>query len=161
MRGTITTLVLYMLGAFGALCVPACAQPQKAGNTNQTTAKEASAKTTPAKAEPKVQPKIQPVSQAAKGVRVFIDPETGQVREPDPGELGVSSQGVDAPPQPIVGVNGMEGLRLTDAQMSFAMVRKNADGTVSFECVDGPGKAAAAPAAPSKPVPTKEKLDVK
>jgi hypothetical protein len=84
----------------------------------------------------------------AGGATYFIDPDTKQPHAPSAEEmqalvaagptvaagrrLAAASQ-----PQPIVGVNGAPGLRLTDEQMSYSVATRNAAGTVSVEHAEG------------------------
>ena len=79
--------------------------------------------------------KLQSPPSGAAGSTVFIDPETGQLREPTTEELNdlrrQSAQTAEAP-QPIVTETGFEGLRLGDDQMAYTVARKRADGTIDI-----------------------------
>ncbi len=89
-------------------------------------------------------PKVQPAKsdKGAGGLRVFMDPATGKVREaekvdfermaPRPAALR-SAPAVSQ----TVELNGMVGMRLDDSQMSYSVATKNPDGTISMECVQG------------------------
>jgi hypothetical protein len=77
------------------------------------------------------------------GSTYFIDPVTKQPRTPSPEEIAelIAARGIAAAtnvePEPIFGVNGEPGLRLTDEQMTYTIATKNADGKVSVEHSDG------------------------
>ncbi len=92
------------------------------------------------------------------GIVVFIDPVTGQIRQPDPSEIGnlVNSTG-PAPKAPapalIQGPGGAVGARLGSDAMTYMVVTTTPDGKLDMDCVTGEKAAAArvsAPAAPSK-----------
>lgn len=105
-----------------------------------------------------------PAAQAPDaGVRVFIDPVTKRIRPPEPGEAEALAPGAQAPqaaPQAIFHRTGAVGLRLDDSFMSYFVATKNADGTLSFQCVAGKQAAeSAVTQTVSKPAP-KEKADV-
>jgi len=78
---------------------------------------------------------------ASAGSTYFVDPVTRQPHAPSVEELQTLAAGrtiaAPAQPQPIVGVNGAPGLRLTDEQMTYAVATKNADGSVSVAEADG------------------------
>ena len=79
---------------------------------------------------------------APGGSTYFIDPVTRESRAPSPEEIqallaaGVTTASV-AEPEPIVGVNGIPGLRLTDEQMTFSVATRDAHGKVSVEEAEG------------------------
>lgn len=147
MRYTAWTLLLFV----AIHCAPAFGQQQKPAPAPGTVAKAPDKK------------KVAAPTQSAPGMRVFIDPRTGQIRQPDPEELQiVSSQLVEAP-QRIVSSTGLDGLRLTENQMIYSVARKNPDGTVTFDCVDGRPAAVRVLEQPaqSKTAASKETGDVK
>lgn len=87
---------------------------------------------------------------SSQGVRVFIDPVTGKIREPEPEELrqltpaapGVARRSMAPLAAPLQGPGGAIGMVLDDSQMVYSVAKKNADGTISFECVTGAADAA-------------------
>ena len=82
------------------------------------------------------------------GLVVFIDPVTGQIRQPDAAEIGSL-----APPpaavtslveEPLVmkfGPGGAVGVVLDSRFESFMVVTKKSDGTLAMDCLDGKKKA--------------------
>jgi hypothetical protein len=92
------------------------------------------------------------------GMRAFIDPATGQLREPTAEEAAELSRAGErralarVAPQVVQRPGGMISAQLGDEYMNDVVVRKNADGTLVFKCVphsDG-DKALAAPVRPAK-----------
>ena len=115
---------------------------------------------------------------ATGGMMAFIDPDTGQIREPEAAEVqsliqmkeksakakGVT-RSINAMTTPVV-INhptGAVGMVVGEDQMSYSMARINPDGTLSTDCL--PGKRAAdnwLRTAPDRPSPArKEQLDEK
>jgi hypothetical protein len=99
------------------------------------------------------------------GMKAFIDPATGQLREPTPEEAAAASPttkfaraGVTAEPKAVVYPNGMMSVELGEEYMNDVVVKKNADGTLSMACVPRSQreKALAKPAPPAKPELEKE-----
>jgi hypothetical protein len=113
------------------------------------------------------------------GVVVFIDPATGQIRQPEAAEIGTLSA-PSASPQTAGGINaaaaaqrhtpdehrefrgagGAIGVKLGDDSLSYMVVSKTSDGKLAEDCVTGADAAAAlvskeatpkTPAAPAKP----------
>jgi len=84
-------------------------------------------------------------SAGGHGSTYFVDPATGQPREPTPQELLDLQQAGQlqqaAAPEPIVSATGFNGLRLGDDQMMYTVAKRNADGTVTVSHAEG--KAAA------------------
>jgi len=84
-----------------------------------------------------------PASQA--GVRVYVDPQTGQVREPTPEEVAALDAAIQADrgvsalagPQQFTGVGGVVGFRLDESFNSYSVASVNPDGSVSLDCVTG------------------------
>ena len=107
-----------------------------------------------------------------KAVKVFIDPVTGQIRQPTGAEIGALSEpkaeAVQSQPTLIAGPGGGVGVVLDDSTMMYMVVTKSPDGKLDMDCVTG-DKAAANRIANPKPVavkpvvvaPKKEQLDVK
>jgi hypothetical protein len=93
---------------------------------------------------------------ASGGLRVFIDPNTGKFREPTPEEAqaltprrapqpGDMRLGPEAAPlQEIVGPGGAVGVVVDERFMVNSTVRKNPDGSLSYECITGDKNAAGA-----------------
>jgi hypothetical protein len=95
-------------------------------------------------------PKKQPAAQSAPatgGMRVFIDPATGQIRQPEAEDIqslqpaAPAKLKAAAPAAPLSGPGGAVGMRVGDDQMVYSVATKNADGSISFECHKGPEKA--------------------
>lgn len=92
-----------------------------------------------------------------KGLVVFIDPITGQIRQPDAAEIGslVSPPGAPgaaapAAEKPLVmkyGPGEAVGVVLDERFESFMVVTKTPDGKLAMSCVEGKQKADAAVAA--------------
>ena len=107
------------------------------------------AKDTPQKpAAAAVQPPAAPQA-GAPGMRVFIDPATGKLREPEQSDIqqlapAVGFHALQAPAAPLQGPGGAVGMRLDDSQMVYSVATKNPDGSISFECVTGPANASKA-----------------
>jgi hypothetical protein len=87
-------------------------------------------------------------TRGVQGATAFIDPATGQLREPTADELAelVNSQlgtGASTPTQaePIVAPSGITGLKLGDDQMTYTVATRAPDGTVSIEHATGPKEA--------------------
>jgi hypothetical protein len=111
---------------------------------------------------------------AAGGLVVFVDPATGQIRQPSPSEIGALTQGNAAQsggsateaaasePVMIQGPGNAVGAVLDDSSLSYMVVTKTAGGKLAMDCVDGEKAAkdrlknAAQGARPAK----KEVLDV-
>jgi hypothetical protein len=114
-------------------------------------------------------------AKAAKenGLKVFIDPVTGQIRQPTAAEIGALSEPKTATAQaePVLipgpgGGNGV-GAMLDESTMMYMVVTKRQDGKLDMDCVTGDKTAANRVANPKpaalKPVltaPKKEQLDV-
>lgn len=108
--------------------------------------------------------------------RIFLDPVTGEPREPTAEEIRAlqgeaKTQSAQAAkkrlsastpaPREMVNADGAVGVDATDEQASFSVAHVHADGTVSHSCVDGahsakqavkkgPARRPAASSAPSK-----------
>jgi len=91
-----------------------------------------------------------PASEPA--MRVFIDPQTGQLREPTPEEARALSEAVRkaAAPEPedfepVRHPDGMVSVDLKGAFMSHVIAQRNPDGSFSAWCVPAPRADATAP----------------
>lgn len=81
----------------------------------------------------------------ANGLTAFIDPDTGQLREPTAEELAaLANSQLDATRSaptnattPIVAPSGIQGLTLGDEQMTFTVVTRAPDGTLAIEHAAG------------------------
>ena len=78
------------------------------------------------------------------GVRAFIDPTTGRLREPTPEETAALTRFLAAalalpgPPQIVQHANGALSAQLGEDYMNDVVVRRNPDGTLSWVCVPHP-----------------------
>lgn len=172
-----TRLATAMLAAaVGAVAANAQSAPQ-------TPTKAATA--APAKDSGKAMQQAAPAPQPA-GVVVFIDPATGQIRQPEAAEIGTLSA-PSATPQTAGGINaaaaaqrptpvehrefrgagGAIGVKLGDDSQTYMVVTKTPDGKLAEDCVTGADAAAAlvskevAPKAPAAPAKAKVVLDDK
>jgi hypothetical protein len=120
-------------GAETGTCGTAAAPPQKPA---------VSAPAQNEVAKPAQVPSTEAAGQA--GVRAFIDPATGQLREPTPEEAAsltrflVRAFALPAAPQVVQYPNGMLSAQLGEEYMNDVIVRKNPDGTLSWVCVPRP-----------------------
>lgn len=96
---------------------------------------------------------------ARAGLRAFIDPQTGQLREPTPEEAAQLAAAVHASRvqalselEVVVHPDGMRSVDLKDAFLIDLVARRNPDGSLSIGCLppstSGPTPPAARPAAP-------------
>ncbi len=112
-----------------------------------------------------------PASRAARstvatpaGLRAFVDPETGQLREPTREEVEALSRAMlqasalAIEPSVVQYPNGMLGVQLGDEFMNDVVARRNPDGSISMVCVPGSQleKAMAQPAPAKRPDLEKE-----
>jgi hypothetical protein len=94
-------------------------------------------------------------AEAPRGVLVFIDPETHQIRQPSPEEIqnltketynsntrSATAQASSAP-QVSHGPGNAVGVQLDETSMSYMVATKKPDGKVALDCLTG-NKAAAA-----------------
>jgi hypothetical protein len=118
---------------------------QKAPAAQQPAAKQPKAKQPAAKAAPQG---------GDSGQRAFIDPATGKLREPAPGESEAVKPAarralrVEAP-QEISGPGGAVGVAVPEDAMSYSVATIAPDGTVSTACVTGKAKAEAVVKSPA------------
>lgn len=95
---------------------------------------------------------------AGSGMRAFIDPATGQLREPTAEEAaalarrGLRASAMSTGPEVVRHANGMLSAELGDDYMTEVVVRRNADGSLSMACVPKPLTATVL-YAPAKPRP--------
>jgi hypothetical protein len=119
----------------------------KAGAKKKTAAScPAKAKTEKAEAEKPAAEKPAATAPAETsgqaGLKAFIDPATGQLREPTPEEAAAASRtsrfaraAVTSEPKAVVHPNGTMSVELGEEYMNDVIVRKNPDGTLSTTCV--------------------------
>ncbi len=96
------------------------------------------------------------------GLRVFIDPATGKIKQPTPAEMRALDEAIASLPARSVEsvpaaqhADGSVSIANDGSLMSYAMARINVDGSVSQACVDDASAAdaflnGAAPAAEEK-----------
>lgn len=97
------------------------------------------------------------------GVKAYIDPATGKLREPtaeDAAAAAAGRQALRAAPAPLVvqHPSGMMSAELGEEYMNDVVVQKSADGKLVYKCVPRSQreKALATPAPPAKPELEKE-----
>lgn len=92
-----------------------------------------------------------PPSESAGGVMVFIDPLTGKIRQPEPGEveqllqqraLALPQSSLTSPSSTFNVPGGGVGLMLDDSFDSYMVVTRKPDGSLLMDCLPD-GKAAA------------------
>lgn len=101
---------------------------------------------------------------ASPGLRAFIDPQTGQLREPTPEEAQAFARAARQELvrelealEAVVHPDGMISLDLKGQFMQDVVVVKRPDGSLSMQCVpDSEGARVSHPAAPAKPAPPLE-----
>ncbi len=97
------------------------------------------------------------VSAQAQGQRIAVDPRTGQVRAPELDEMSQGAARAATAPgaarsaaassgaKRLNGVQfGATGFRVDPSRMSYTVVRRGADGSISTQCVTGESAAARA-----------------
>ena len=141
------------LSLFALTAVIAVAADQPA------TPQESKKSTTPAANSTSKDSAAKPAASTAQqgGIVVFIDPVTGQIRQPDPSEIGaLVTPTAPAPkaPEPalIQGPGGAVGARLGGDAMTYMVVTTTPDGKLDMDCVTGEKAAAARVAAPAAPL---------
>jgi hypothetical protein len=85
---------------------------------------------------------IHAIKRRLAGTIVFVDPVTGAIRGPEPGELAeltganTVARMAAAPPEPqsIAGSNGMFSIAPETMRTEFMTVTRNADGTLTYQC---------------------------
>lgn len=123
-----------------------CAGDEKAKCPRE---KASAPKKTAAKTAPAPSPKAaKPEAAGTANMVVTRDPETGEIRNATPAErerlLGRRPQVAPAPPRVVVLPDGTEMVELGEDSMSYAVARRNPDGTMTQSCAEGPEAAAAA-----------------
>jgi hypothetical protein len=93
---------------------------------------------------------INQVKVNADGLRVYLDPATGQVKQPTAAEVRAFDQAVASLPRPALKSiqaqqfsDGSVRIALDDSFMNYALIRVNPDGSVSKACVDNAADASA------------------
>jgi hypothetical protein len=149
--------------AIGAAAANAQPAPQTPATAVPATSVKKTVKSTP-KAAPATAPQ-------AGGLVVFIDPVTGQIRQPDAAEIGAltAAPQTDGPVQPGGSISqrhapvvhrefrtpsGVIGVKLGDESLSYMVVTKTADGKLAEDCVNGVDAAATAVSKGATPRPT-------
>ena len=97
------------------------------------------------------------------GLRAFVDPQTGQLREPTPEEARALSPSarlelareIDSL-ETVVHPDGMISLDLKGLFVQSVVVRRAPDGSLALGCVDGPDPSVPADLAPAKKAPLLE-----
>jgi hypothetical protein len=92
-------------------------------------------------------------------MRAFVDPVTGQLREPTAEEIAslnrflVRAMTLPTAPQVVQHANGMLSAELGEEYMTDVVVRKAPDGTLAWACVPHPlsGNVLRTPAPPKSP----------
>ena len=110
--------------------------------------KKPDTKTAPAAATAKPAAAAHPAPGGANMV-VTRDPETGELRNATPEERekllgGRRPQASAAAPRVVILPDGTEMVELGEENMSYAVARRNPDGTLVQTCVEGPEAASAA-----------------
>jgi hypothetical protein len=136
----VLTAVLAVV-AFG-IGMASAGEPGTCGKAAAPPEKPASTPVQNAPATPAQAPSAEAAGQA--GMRAFIDPVTGQLREPTAEEAAALTRFVaralalPTGPQVVRHPNGMLSAQLGDEYMNDVVVRKNPDGTLSWVCVPRP-----------------------
>src|SRR5271169_225318 len=116
----------------------------KAKTAQATAKKKPAAKKAPARPEAAANP----VPAGAASMVVTKDPVTGRLRPATADEIralnALRPQAAPVAPQVVVLPDGTKMIRLGEENMSYAVVRRNPDGTLTQTCVEGPEAAAAA-----------------
>ena len=158
-----STAVFFMLvlsgGTAGAAETGSCAKKKASARPAATSAAK------PEAAKPPAETPAETAGQA--GMKAYIDPATGKLREPTAEDAAAaaaaaakSRQAQAARPEPVViqHASGMVSAELGEEYMEDVVVRKNADGTLAFQCVPRSriDKVLTKPGSPAKPELEKE-----
>jgi len=127
--------------AGGSCCPHAKASAKKAAASCPAKAKaEKAAAEKPAAETSAATAPVEGAGQA--GLKAFVDPATGQLREPTPEEAAAASRltrfaraGVTSEPKAVVHPSGALSVELGEEYMNDVVVQRNADGTLSTVCV--------------------------
>jgi hypothetical protein len=143
-----------------------CPRMKAAAKAGEKSGEKARAKAATAAKKPAAQAPDAPAAKAVKpepvgaaNMVVVRDPETGEIRNATAAErerlLGRRPQAAAAAPRVVVLPDGTEMVELGEDSMSYAVARRNPDGTLTQTCVEGPEAAAAArkPKAADAPAP--------
>jgi hypothetical protein len=105
---------------------------------------------------------VNQVKVTSDGLRVYVDPATGKIKQPTPAEARALDEAIASLPtrdlrsaQVTQHADGSVSITNDGSLMNYAMVRINADGSVSQACIDNAAAAdaflnGAAPAAEEK-----------
>jgi len=82
------------------------------------------------------------IEPAAQGMRAYIDPKTGKLREPTEEELAAppllpGKTLSTAPQKEFAGPHGSVGMVLDESHMVHSVATVNPDGSVSMDCITG------------------------
>jgi hypothetical protein len=156
-----------LAGPAVALAVLVLGTGPAAAETGTCTKKKEAAKaaaTAAVPAESVTTPEATPADVAGEaGMKAYIDPATGKLRQPTAADLkaaaaakGKQREALQAAPAPKVvqHANGMLSAQLGEEYMEDVAVRKNADGTLSFQCAPHSQMKKAAEKQTEKPTPS-------
>ena len=147
-------IVILSIFAAVAACAVAADQPPAPPDSKKAVPSTGS----PGMTDDKKRSSVPPAAPAG-GLVVFIDPATGQVRQPDASEIGglVTPAGGPAPkapePTPIQGPGGAVGVRLGTDSMNYVVVTTAPEGQLDMDCVTGEKAASARVTAAPAPKP--------
>jgi hypothetical protein len=117
----------------------------------------------PAAAQSAPPKKSPPPTASSDGARIFKDPVTGAIKDPDAADLqsltggGLLKAKSAATPKPIVSTGGLIGLRLPEDYMDSMVAVKGPDGKLTFRCVEGKAAPAQVIQAPARKAVLDEK----
>ena len=161
LAGSTAALAMLVLlgGTAGAAETGSCAKKKASARPAATSAAK------PEAAKPPAETPAETAGQA--GMKAYIDPATGKLREPTAEDAAAaaaaaakSRQAQAARPEPVVvqHASGMVSAELGEEYMEDVVVRKNADGTLAFQCVprSRTEKVLTKPGSPAKPELEKE-----
>ena len=143
------------------------AGPAGAGENGTCTKKKVAAKpaaTAAAPADAAKAPAATPAETVGQaGMKAYIDPATGKLREPNADDAAAVAaagkvkgrEALKAAPEPVViqHAGGMVSAQLGEEYMEDVVVRKNADGTLVFQCASRSQAQKASDKQTDKPAP--------
>jgi len=142
------------------------AGPAGAGDNGSCTKQKVAAKpaaTAAAPAEAAKAPAATPAETAGDaGMKAYIDPATGKLREPTAEDAAAaaatkakSREALKGAPEPVIvqHAGGMVSAQLGEEYMEDVVVRKNADGTLTFQCASRSQAKKASDKQAEKPAP--------
>ena len=152
-------MLVLLGGTAGAAETGSCAKKKASARPAATSAAK------PEAAKAQAETPAETAGQA--GMKAYIDPATGKLREPTAEDAAAaaaaaakSRQAQAARPEPVVvqHSSGMVSAELGEEYMEDVVVRKNADGTLAFQCVprSRTEKVLTKPGSPAKPELEKE-----